>query len=88
MPGDGFILRAAAHTLAVESNRHLAEPQVIVHILLHTNTVAPLPPADTGDAVVRSAAVAVVSDVVGEYVVSGIGQVLVLNDKVYLDTAG
>ena len=59
---------------------------MIVHILLHANTVAPLPPTDAGDAVVRSTAVAMISNVVGQYVVPGIGQVLVLNDKVDLDT--
>ena len=59
---------------------------MIVHILLHSNAVAPLPTADATDAVVRSATVTMTSDIVGQYVVSGIGQVLVLDHKVYLDT--
>src|SRR5690348_5824295 len=85
MPGNSFVLRVAAHALAVEADRHLAESGVIIHIFFHANAVAPLPASDAADAIVRGAAVAVVSDVVGEYVVAGVSQVLVLNDKVDLD---
>lgn len=86
MPGDGFVLRVATHALAVKSDFHLAERGVIVHVLFYSNAVAPFPTADATDAVVRGAAVAVISDVIGEYVISGIGEVLVLDNEVYLDT--
>jgi len=72
-----LVVRVASHALAVESDLHLAERWVTVHILLLTDTVAPLPTPDTANAVACSAAVAVVSDVVGEYVVSGVGKMLV-----------
>jgi hypothetical protein len=84
--GDGFVLRVAAHLLAVEAAGHLAELRVVTHILLHADTIAPLPAAEAADAIVRRAAVAVISDVVGQHVVSGISQMLVLDDKVDLDT--
>jgi hypothetical protein len=71
--------------LAVESHCHLAERWMIIGILLHSDTIPPLQTADTANAVIRCAAVAVVSDVVGQDVVSGVGQMLVLNHKVNLD---
>src|SRR5690348_5362124 len=85
MSGDGFVLRVTAHALAVEANGHLAESRVIIHVLLHTNAVAPLPAANAADAVVRSTAVAVIADVISEHVISGIGQMLVLDHKIDLD---
>ncbi len=58
---------------------------MIVDVLLHPHTVTPLPTPDTANAIVRSTTVAVVPDVVGKYVVSGIGQMLVLEHEVDLD---
>ena len=87
MPGDSFVLRIASHTLAVESDCDLAERWMIVYVLLRSHAIPPPPTADATDAVVCSAAVAVVSDVVGEYVVSGVGQMLVLDHKVDFDTS-
>jgi hypothetical protein len=56
-----------------------------VDVLLDAPAVAPLPPSDTGDAAVGGAAVAVISDVVGENVVSRIAQMLLLDHEVDLD---
>src|SRR5262249_31719271 len=85
VPSDGLVLRVAAHTLAVESDCHLAEPRVSVDVFFHSHAVPPLPSADAADAIIRGAAVAVVSDVVGEDVVPCLGQVLVLNNEIDLD---
>jgi hypothetical protein len=58
---------------------------MIVYVLLHSRTIPPLPTTDTTDAVICRAAVAVVSDVVGEDIVSGVGQMFVLEHKVDLE---
>lgn len=58
---------------------------MMVHILLHAHTVTPLPLTNPADTIVGGAAVAVIAKVIGEHVVSSIGQMLVLNDKVDLD---
>ena len=58
---------------------------MIVHVLLYSNAITPLPAANTTNAVVCSAAVAMVPYIVGKYVVSGVGQMLVLDHKVNLD---
>src|SRR5262249_43984809 len=52
---------------------------------LHAHAVPPLPPPDARDAVVRGAAVAVISNVVSEHIVAGVCQMLVLDHKVNLD---
>lgn len=46
-----------------------------VHILLDSHAVAPLPSTNTGDAVVRGAAGAVISNVVGKNVVSRVVEI-------------
>lgn len=80
-----MVLRVAAHALAVERNLHLRQNRIAVDILLHRNAVAPLAVADPGDAAVRRTARAVVANIVREYIVARIRQMLVLDDKVDLD---
>lgn len=56
-----------------------------VDILLHANAILPFPLTNTTDAAVGCAALSMVAEVVGQDVVAGIGQMLVLDNEVDLD---
>ena len=48
-PVDGFVLRVAAHALAIEPDSHFAERSVAIHIPLHAHAVPPFPPANAAE---------------------------------------
>jgi len=53
--------------------------------VFNAHAVPPFPPADTREAAIRGAAIAVVSYIVGEHVVSRVGQMLHLDHEVDLN---
>jgi hypothetical protein len=55
---------------------------LLVDVLLHPHAVPPFPLADATDTVIHGTAVAVVAEVLGQHVVPGVGQMLVLNHEV------
>lgn len=81
----GRILRNTTQALAEQRQFHLAQARVGIDEFLHANAVSPFPLADTADTTVGRAALPMVAEVIGQDVVTGVSQVLVLDNKVDLD---
>jgi hypothetical protein len=56
-----------------------------IDVFLHAHAVSPLPASDAAETAIGCGTIAVVADIVGENVVTSVGQVLVLDHEVNFD---